>query len=125
MISRFWYKLSRKFYRGAALTQSKLTPRLSLVNVVRTLPAFAPSSAGDYKQVAALTLRSANGTFPAIRSLIYQQASPGNILEAEEVFLSPQVVSRANRMREIFLAAGTDKPFPLYLIYAKILSPSE
>lgn len=124
MMRKFIYRAKGKLWRGAALMRSKMTPKLSLVNIVRTLPAYAPSSAGEYRQVAALTLLTTNAIFPAIRSLIHQETSSGTIFKAEEVFLNPEVISRARRMREIFLAAGTDKPLPLYLIYAKILSPS-
>lgn len=94
------------------------------INIVKSFPLFAPSSAGGYKAIANHTMSSINNSFPLLNCLIRMNGEPDQIetRDVRDVFgNSRENLLNADRLKKLCNSYGTEKPSPAYLLYASIL----
>jgi len=82
----------------------------SLIEITRIFPAFAPCSAGDYAQLAKLTISSINKSFPILAELAEENSSrlPQRILLAQFPEGSKEK-DAAQKLSALFDLHGSDK----------------
>ena len=94
------------------------------INIVKSFPLFAPSSAGGYKAIANITVSSVNNTFPLLNSLIRKIGESDQVVtrDVSDVFgNNPSNLLNADQLKDLCNSYGTEKPLPSYLLYAGIL----
>lgn len=95
--------------------------RKTLSNLQEDFPFFAPSSAGTYKQIAPLIKEGINQLVPNL-VLVTNNVSESIKIQNTESLTSPENEVLAAELKNLCNFYGTEKPLPLYLLYANILS---
>lgn len=93
-------------------------------DVVSTFPLYAPCSGGDYKDLAALTVRSINQVFPLLCSLAstLHPTKPVRIVKLEDFPSSNEEAAAGRELRLLFDKHGSDKGrHNFYHVYGAIL----
>ncbi len=84
-------------------------------------PFYVPSSAGTYKQISPLIKQGINQLVPNLLLLNNKVSNPIKIQKTESLS-NPTNEVLATELRNLCNYYGTEKPLPLYLLYADILS---
>ncbi|MFP5516140.1 MAG: hypothetical protein ACLGJC_24035 [Alphaproteobacteria bacterium] len=95
------------------LRQRDDTLKAAAADIHSLLPLYAPSSAGDARAVAGLTMQGAGQIFPLLAQLAKRKLSPGNAgsfnAEAEDVTNLAAEESAAEKIKPLFDLHGSDK----------------
>ncbi len=99
------------------------------IQIIRSLPLYVPSSAGSHKDIAKLTLLSANQVFPFLNGLL-EVAGTHRISQIEKVEdLCTDSMSKevAEKLKLLFNKYGSDKSthHDYHLLYGYILSDTQ
>lgn len=102
--------------------------RKILLNLADTFPAFAPSSAGNFRQIQGITKISINSTVPELE-LLWQdthQTEPIPVVDASQFCTGEAANTAAAALRQLLDRHGSDKArgHGYELVYGRILSAS-
>lgn len=79
------------------------------IRIIQALPAFAPNSAGAYRERARLTLLSARQTFPFLAQLISDRGRPRELLSVDTFANDERARAAATQIKMVFDKHGSDK----------------
>jgi len=116
VFTRLWKKI--KFEIKKVLNYEV---RKTVINLKDEFPFFVPASAGSYKQIAPLIKEGINQFVPNLLLVTNTVHEPLKI-EKTESLSNPTNELLAAELRKLCNFYGTEKPLPLYLLYANILS---
>jgi len=93
----------------------------NILNLRQEFPFYVPSSAGTYKQLSPLIKQGINQLVPTLLLVNNKVSNPINIQQTQSLS-NPTNEVLAAELRKLCNYYGTEKPLPLYLLYADILS---
>jgi hypothetical protein len=87
-------------------------------------PIYSPSSSGSYKKISKITVKEVNSFVPLLNQLMttLNPSVDSQILDTEKEFNQKDIIASSIQLKNLFKKYGTNKPDPLYLLYAHILS---
>jgi hypothetical protein len=94
------------------------------LNVNKSFPAFSPSSSGENKDLASLTIQSINQTFPLIESLLASLSINIPIISVDQFSKRANSHQQSMELKVLFDQYGSDKAgkHDYHLIYGAVLS---
>ena len=94
------------------------------LNILKTFPAFIPSSGGKSKNLASLTIQSINQIFPLIDSLLASLSVETPIISVDEFSNRTNNHQSTMELKVLFDQYGSDKAVKhnYHLIYGEVLS---
>ena len=99
--------------------------RYILIDFLGTFPLFAAQSAGSYRAKSKLAMNAINNIFPLLLDLTESTSAAKRIdVCSTQVLLTRNVTIKKNSeiLKNLCNKYGTEKPAPLYALYAHILS---
>ena len=93
------------------------------INVITTFPNYTPSSSGSYKKISRITINEINSFVPLLNQLA-ATLNPNidiKILDTSKEFTEQDTIANSIQLKNLCNKYGTNKPNPLYLLYASIL----
>lgn len=96
---------------------------LSLLNVVKAFPSYAPSSAGTYRQKAAVTRVAIQNTLPLLAELSATSGNASRETTAQEFFETDKSPGNESELRILFDRYGSDKGgyHEYWMVYTRLI----